>query len=209
MARRALGGEYEVLFNGVELDQFESADPWPTEEPTIFFLGRHEPRKGLAVLIDAVRRLSIDVRVWIAGDGPETEQLKADTAGDGRFEWLGRLADTEKIARLRGAHAFCAPSLRGESFGVVLLEAMAAGTPIVASELVGYSRVARADVDAILVEPGDSQVLADGLRRVLADETVSTALAASGHARAERFSMARLAAEYERIYRSVAGRRSV
>ena len=203
MARKALGGEYEVLFNGVEVDRFENVDPWPADDPTIFFLGRHEPRKGLAVLIQAVRALPGDVRVWIAGEGPETDELKALTAGDGRFEWLGRLEEREKIARLRGAHVFCAPSLRGESFGVVLLEAMAAGTPIVASELVGYSRVARAEVDAILVPPGDAKLLADGLRRVLENESVSTALVTSGYERAERFSMARLAAEYERIYNAI------
>lgn len=209
MASKALGGEYEVLFNGVEVDRFENVDPWPTEESTVFFLGRHEPRKGLAVLIQAVRALPGDVRVWIAGDGPETEQLKAFTAGDGRFEWLGRLDEREKVARLRGAHVFCAPSLRGESFGVVLLEAMAAGTAIVASDLMGYSRVARAEVDAILVPPGDAKLLGEGLRRVLEDDSVAAALVASGHDRAERFSMARLAAEYERIYSSIRRRRSV
>jgi phosphatidylinositol alpha-mannosyltransferase len=204
MARRALGGEYEVLFNGVELDRFVDVDPYPAEDPTIFFLGRHEPRKGLAVLIEAVRSMSIEVHLWIAGEGPETEQFMADTAGDGRFEWLGRLSDSEKASRLRGAHAFCAPSLRGESFGVVLLEAMAAGTPIVASELVGYARVARAEVDAVLVPPGDAKLLSEGLRRVLEDESLAGSLVASGHERAEQFSMAKLAREYERIYRSIA-----
>jgi phosphatidylinositol alpha-mannosyltransferase len=209
MARSALGGEYEVLFNGVEVDRFANVDPWPADDPTIFFLGRHEPRKGLAVLIEAVQGLPHDVRVWIAGEGPETEPLMAATAGDGRFEWLGRLDDREKVARLRGAHAFCAPSLRGESFGVVLLEAMAAGTAIVASELVGYSRVARAEVDAVLVPPGDAKLLGDGLRRVLDNDAVATELVNNGYERADRFSMVHLAEEYERIYSAVGAPGSV
>ena len=78
-----------------------------------------------------------DVRLWVGSDGPETAALRARWAGDPRVEWLGRLSDEEKVARLRGADVFCAPSLRGESFGVVLIEAMAAETPIVASELPG------------------------------------------------------------------------
>lgn len=92
---------------------------------------------------------------------------------------------------------------------MVLLEAMAAGTPTVASELVGYSRVARSEVDAILVPPGDAKLLAEGLCRVLETDTVAADLVASGYERAERFSMARLAAEYERIYTQIRRPRSV
>src|SRR5205085_4484343 len=98
------------------------------------------------------------------GDGPETECLREAHGDDPRVEWLGRLDDEQVARRLRGADVFCAPSLHGESFGVVLLEAMAAQTPIVASDLPGYRNVARAGHDALLVEPGDARVLADGLR---------------------------------------------
>ena len=76
--------------------------------------------------------------------------------GIGRITWLGRVAEGEKLARLRGASVFCAPSLHGESFGVVLIEAMAAGTPVVASSLDGYRNVATDDVDALLTPPGDA-----------------------------------------------------
>src|SRR5207244_511825 len=107
--------------------------------------GRHEERKGLAVLLDAMAQLPADIRLWVASDGPQTAELQARTAGDERVEWLGRISDTEKAQRLRGADVFCAPSLHGESFGVVLLEAMAAGTALVASDLPGYANVARAD----------------------------------------------------------------
>ena len=77
MARRALGGEYELLHNGIEIERFSKATPWPTTGPTIFFVGRHEPRKGLDVLLEALRQLPPSVRLWVAGDGPETARLRA------------------------------------------------------------------------------------------------------------------------------------
>ncbi|MCB1039883.1 MAG: glycosyltransferase, partial [Acidimicrobiales bacterium] len=94
-----------------------------------------------------------DVTVWIGSDGPDTERLRVRHAGDPRLVWLGRLSDEEKRRRLRAADVFCAPSLRGESFGVVLLEAMAAGAAIVASDLSGYRLVARPGLDGLLVAP--------------------------------------------------------
>ncbi|MCB1016408.1 MAG: glycosyltransferase family 4 protein [Acidimicrobiales bacterium] len=204
LAASSLGGEYTMVFNGVELDHFAAADPWPTEGPTILFVGRHEPRKGLDVLLDAFTDLPTDVRLWIGSDGPETERLKARHAGDPRIEWLGRISDDEKAARLRGADVFCAPSLRGESFGVVLLEAMAAGCAIVASELAGYANVARAGRDALLVPPGDARALAAALQRVLDEPGTAADLVASGSERAAGFSMDHLAERYVEIYRRVA-----
>ncbi len=200
LAEESLGGHYDVLFNGIEIDRFAKADPWPTDGPTIFFLGRHEPRKGLAVLLAALKHLPPEVRVWVAGEGPETAELRALHAGDPRVSWLGRISDAEREARLRGADVFCAPSLHGESFGVVLLEAMAASTAIVASELPGYANVARADRDALLVPPGDADALAKALLRVLHDPQVARALVASGEQRAAGFSMDRLAQEYLQRY---------
>ncbi len=203
MARKALGGSYTVLFNGVELETFSKATAWPTEGPTVFFIGRHEPRKGLAVLLEAMTDLPAHVRLWIAGDGPETAMLAQQVAGDARIEWLGRISDGEKAARLRAADVFCAPSLRGESFGVVLLEAMAADTPIVASDLPGYSNVARLGRDALLVPPGDSVQLAEGLRRLLTDASLAAQLVASGGQRAQELSMERLAERHLALYRTI------
>jgi phosphatidyl-myo-inositol alpha-mannosyltransferase len=101
---------------------------------------------------------------------------------------------------LRGATVFCAPSLRGESFGVVLLEAMAAGAPIVASAIEGYQNVARAGQDALLVPPGDVAALRNALRRLLDDPALRARLVASGRDRAEEFSMRRLAERYLELY---------
>jgi phosphatidyl-myo-inositol alpha-mannosyltransferase len=207
MAMSAVGGEYELLFNGVDLHSFEGGAVTAPAAPTILFLGRHEPRKGLAVLLEAMRELPAEVRLWIASDGPETTELRRRVAGDMRIEWLGRLSEAEKIERLRSATVFCAPSLRGESFGVVLLEAMAARTAVVATMLPGYANVARADLDALLVAPGDAGALAAALRRVLFDADLNARLVESGADRATGFSMAQLAAQYEGLYERVLRRR--
>jgi len=200
MARKALGGDYELVHNGIEIERFSKATPWPTTGPTIFFVGRHEPRKGLAVLLEALSWLPRDVTVWVGGDGPETETLMGQVATDDRVQWLGRLDDEQVARRLRGADVFCAPSLHGESFGVVLLEAMAAQTPIVASDLPGYRNVARAGHDALLVSPDDAKALALALTDVLERPSLAESLVVSGEARAAEFSMDLLAERYLELY---------
>lgn len=204
-AQAALGGDYELVFNGIERDPFLKATPWPTSGPTILFIGRHEERKGLEVLLSALGRLGPDVRCWVAGDGPETEKLRSRHAADARVEWIGRVDDAERAARMRGADVVCAPSLRGESFGIVVLEAMAAGTPVVASDLPGYRNVARPELDALLVPPGDPAALAGALGRVLGDGRLARSLAAAGEARAAELSMERLAERYASLYGRVVG----
>ena len=101
------------------------------------------PARASTSCVDAMDRLPAPTRLWVAGEGERTGDLKARTEGDRRIEWLGSISEEEKARRLRGADVFCAPSLHSESFGVVLLEAMAAQTAIVASDLPGYRRVAR------------------------------------------------------------------
>jgi phosphatidyl-myo-inositol alpha-mannosyltransferase len=199
LAQGGLGGEYVLLHNGIDVERFTKATPWPTEGPTVLFLSRHEERKGLDVLIDALPALPAHARVWIASDGPDTARLKAAAAGDERVEWLGRIDEGEKIRRLRSASVLCAPSLRGESFGMILLEAMAAETPIVASDLPGYRKViGEGDPAALLVPPGDARAL----RRVLEEPALAACLAAAGDVRAATFSMDRLAERYVELYRS-------
>lgn len=205
LAQRYLGGQYDVLFNGVELDRFGGGEPWPTARPTVFFCGRHEERKGLGVLLAALDHLPPDTVCWVASDGPETARLQQRHAGDRRIEWLGRISDDEKIARLRAAHIFCAPSLHGESFGVVLLEAMAAGAAVVASALDGYRNVATDGVNARLVPPGDPLALGTALADVLSDAGLRHRLVEAGRQRAQQFSMRALAQAYlERYERLVA-----
>lgn len=211
MARDSLGGQYDLTFNAVEVLRYDESSAFEIDSPTILFVGRHEERKGLRVLLDAAALLPPDVRIWIAGEGPETETLRASYAGDPRLEWLGAISEGEKIARLKGADVFCAPSLYGESFGVVLLEGMAAGTPVVASDIPGYANAARQGSDALLFAPGDHEALAQALRVALGDEAKRSALVASGRERAQEFSMAALAdfyvARYEHMLELAAQRR--
>ena len=199
LAQRYIGGEYEVLFNGIELGDYLTPTTTPREN-AIFFIGRHEERKGLSNLLEAMAMLSPDVRLWIASDGPQTAELKIRFASDSRIDWLGRISDSEKISRMGRSSVFCAPSFHGESFGVVLLEAMAAGTPVVASNLDGYRNVATDDETALLVETGNVASLASALSRVLVDPQLAERLTTNGREHAQRFSMDALADRYIEMY---------
>lgn len=202
-ARQALGGHYELVWNGIDVLQVSAAEPWPSSGPTVLFLGRHEPRKGLAVLVEAVVRHGVDAKIWVAGEGPQTASLKEATLGDPRFEWLGVVSEEEKLRRLRGADVLAAPSLHGESFGMVLLEGMAACTAVVASDIPGYANVAGPSRDAILVPPGDASALATGLREALAGGPVIKTMEESAYARAAEHSLDALARRYLALYESL------
>jgi phosphatidylinositol alpha-mannosyltransferase len=204
LAQRYIGGEYEVLFNGIDLEAY-SGPIVEQRDNAIFFCGRHEPRKGLGVLLEAVSLMPGDVRLWIASDGPETESLKAQYENDQRIEWLGRISDAEKIDRLRRASLFCAPSLRGESFGIVLLEAMAAGTPVVSTDIDGYRNVATDGENALLVEAGNAHALASAMSRIIADPRLATRLTAAGRIHAQSYSLDALADHYVVLYEKALG----
>jgi phosphatidylinositol alpha-mannosyltransferase len=215
LARRHLGGSYEIVGNGVDLSAYAlpQADPLSPEPlcpeppaadadgPVVLFLGRHEPRKGLAVLLDAAASLPPGTSVWVAGDGPATRHLRERQTGDGRVVWLGRLSEADKVRALQAAAVLCAPSLGGESFGVVLLEAMASGTPVVASDLPGYRSAA--GEAAVYVPPGDAPALAEALGKVVTDASTASALRVRGRARATAQSMDRMVDRYEAIYERV------
>ncbi len=203
LAQTSLGGDYEMLFNGIEVDRFAIGEAYPTDRPTIFFLGRHEPRKGLDVLLAALEDLPEHVRVWVGGDGPQSDELRERYGHDERIEWLGRISDEERAARMRGCWVYCSPSVRGESFGMVLLEAMAAGCALVASDLDGHRNVATDGVDALLVPVGDAGALANALRRALDDDELRVELVKGGRNRADELSMAHLAQRYSEIYEAV------
>jgi phosphatidylinositol alpha-mannosyltransferase len=218
-ARLALGVSCHVGFNGVDIDRFDEVKPWPADRPVVLFLGRHEERKGLGVLLEAFHRLGRTAAgpgvgpsssgpgpvLWIAGDGPDTEHLRRQFPPSEQLEWLGVLSEEERDRRLLAADVLCAPSLGGESFGMVLLEAMATDTVVVASDIDGYRHAAGGR--AVLVEPGDSQALAEALEGVLEGTAGVVAgdrdrwldLAAS---RARSWSMHHLAEWYEGHYRT-------
>jgi phosphatidylinositol alpha-mannosyltransferase len=192
------GTQCEIVPNGVEVERFAHGDTPATTRPAIFFVGRLEPRKGAAVLLDAFADLDREADLWMAGDGPQRDKLRA--RGVPHVEWLGRVSDAEKAERLRRADIACFPALDGESFGIVLLEAMAARAAIVASDIDGYRDVARDGREALLVPPGDVDALVRTLRMLLDDRGERGRLAAGGRQRADEFSMDRVAERFLEIY---------
>ena len=203
LAHRYLGGEYTTLFNGIELQRYQRPHVEREEAPTIFFCGRYEPRKGLEVLLQAMSHVPADVTLWIASDGIGIDDLQNTYGADSRIKWLGRISEEDKLNRLARCSVFCAPSLRGESFGIVLLEAMAAGAPLVASNISGYNNVASNDVNALLVEPGNPVELAKSIMRTCDEPDLRITLVKGGYQRATDFSMQRLAEQYLSIYRQL------
>lgn len=201
LASRYLGGEYLVRPNAVELDQFFRPEPDRPRQRSIFFCGRHEPRKGLEVLLHAHDSFDDDTVLVIASEGPETARLRHEFPEAANRHWLGRISDPVKTGHLQSCSVFCAPALGGESFGIVLLEAMASGATVVASDIDGYRNVATHDLDARLVAPDDPTALASELRRVLDDDVLRHRLVDHGHRRARQFSMDALAAAYVDLYR--------
>ncbi|HEY1651096.1 MAG TPA: glycosyltransferase family 4 protein [Acidimicrobiales bacterium] len=201
------GGQFEVLFNGVDIDRFESAeavrDDHDPPRPTVLFLGRHEQRKGLSVLLDAFAMVERPAVLWVAGDGPASEVQRRRHPESDRVHWLGTLDDDEVAARLAGADVLCAPSLHGESFGMVLLEGMAAGCAVVASDLEGYRMAAAGH--AALVPPSDKSALARALGVALADAVEGTGQSApearkAALEHAANWSMKSLAERYVDVY---------
>ena len=199
-AQRWFDDDCEVLFNGVDTHRLIGLEPWPKDGRVVLFVGRHEERKGLGVLLESIQHLPSDVKVWVVGSGPLTEELQDRYRDEGRIEWLGRVSDVERDRRLLAADVFCAPALGGESFGVVLLEAMAASACVVASNIDGYTNVATHGRNALLFTPGDAANLAAAITRIFDDPNLAQDLIAAGLQRADEYSIDNLAAEYERCY---------
>ena len=178
------GGDYEVLFNGVE-HRHDPRRPRRWWRPNRRSSSAAATRSARASPCCSRRSPGCRRRPPVDRRRRPGHRRAAGAARRRRpHQWLGRINDAEKFGRLRGASVFCAPSLHGESFGVVLIEAMAAGTPVVASGLAGYRNVATDGVDALLVEPGDPEALAAALRRVLGDGALAGRLRAAGEERA-------------------------
>lgn len=202
VARYFPGPEYLLTPNGIDAARFAEADPIepPTGRKKILFLGRIERRKGLEVLIQAMTRVrEIDAELIVAGAGPEEatcRKLARSLAVPARF--LGRVSEEDKPRWFRAADVYCAPGVGGESFGIVLLEAMAAGAPVVCSDLPGFKAVA-ADA-ARLVPVGDAGALADALREVLTSEDERARLRVAAQRRARMFDWERLIAGVESVY---------
>jgi phosphatidylinositol alpha-mannosyltransferase len=199
-------GPFRIIPNGVPVEKYAPAVGVTKVPGRILFVGRAEPRKGLRVLLEAftlLRKRVPHATLVVAGATRrqmlETERngLPVDLAG---VEALGWVEDHEKVAQLGEAEILCAPSLAAESFGIVLAEGMAAGVPVVASDLPGYRAVLRDGEAGRLSPPGDSVALARALYDVLQDEKERRRLAAAGIAAAADLSWARITDRIEEAY---------
>ena len=175
----------------------------------ILFIGQAVERKGLPVLLHAFEALREHVPATLTLVGAAPEEIAPLLLDDRGVCALGKVSDDEKAEQLRRADVLCAPSLGGESFGMVLTEAFAAGTPVVASDIAGYRDVVRDGVDGMLTPRGDARELAEALRVLALDPARRAQMAAAARERAERFAWPRVAAEVLKVYEqalAVAGR---
>jgi phosphatidyl-myo-inositol alpha-mannosyltransferase len=164
-ARRFFGGHYRVIPNGVHFDARRAllaASRPPGDRLRIVFVGQPVARKGLPFLLRAFEALRQHVPAELTLIGPSPGDVSSVAVGD-RVHALGNVDDERKRIELERADVLCAPSLGGESFGMVLTEAFAAGTPVIASDIAGYRDVVHNGVDGILVPPGDAQAIAEAL----------------------------------------------
>ncbi|WP_222193631.1 glycosyltransferase family 4 protein [Modestobacter italicus] len=209
-----LGGDAVVIPNGVHVPAFAEGPSLPgsrrgTGGPTIGFLGRYdEPRKGLPVLLQAMRTVvrehpGAQLLVAGRGDPDEVGQLVGEDLRP-HVSLLGELSEADKGAFLRTVDVYCAPNLLGESFGVILLEAMAAGAPVVASDLDAFARVLDDGAAGVLVPRGDAVALAAALGGLLADPARRAELAAAGHRVAAGYDWAVIARRILAVYETVA-----
>jgi phosphatidylinositol alpha-mannosyltransferase len=207
-----LGGDAVLIPNGVSVRRFEKADPlpgWPGEGGTIGFLGRiDEPRKGLTILLEAFRQLALErpgLRLLVAGRGEVAEELgHLPSELRERVVLLGQVSDEDKVRVYHSVDVFCAPNTGGESFGIVLAEAMAAGAPIVASDLDAFRRVLRNGRAGELFENGNPADLAAALARMLDDPARRATLAAAASAAVREYDWQVVARDVLRVYEAVA-----
>jgi len=212
---RYFPGDYRIIPNGVDVDFYANARPFPEfrdGKVNILFVGRVENRKGAMYLLKAYATIKVrhpDTRLIIVGRGPQIGDLRrfvhSQRIGDVFF--AGRIDDTDKARFYKTADIFVAPSTGQESFGIVLLEAMAAGCAVVASDIHGYKRVVQRNVSGLLVEPKDPDAIAEALERLIADPELRRRLGDAGARRAPEYDWTHVTAELVRVYESVIARR--
>jgi len=193
-------GSYRIIPNGVPVEQYAPALGATKVSGRILFVGRAERRKGLGVLLQAfaLLRKRVPGATLVVAGATRRQVLETDRNGNGLsvdlsgVDALGWIDDDEKVAQLAAAEIACAPSLAAESFGIVLAEAMAAGVPVVASDLPGYRAVLRDGQAGRLTPPGDPVALADALYDLLQDGEERRRLAAAGSAAAAELSWSRI-----------------
>ena len=186
----------------------------PTGEPAkILFLGRLEPRKGALVLLQAfgaLKKEGIAVELVVAGKGPDEAALRdyAFTHAMTDITFLGGVEESRKVALFQSADIFCAPSLHGESFGIVITEAMASGKPVVAAANAGYRTILTGEAATFLTPPGDAAALANTLKRLVLQPQLRHQLGRWGRANAMQYDCRAQAPRFVEIYKDAIARRA-
>jgi phosphatidyl-myo-inositol alpha-mannosyltransferase len=205
------GGDAVLIPNGVSVRKLEKADPlpgWPGAGGALGFLGRmDEPRKGFAILLRAFEMLAAErpgLRLLVAGHGDADEAL-AKTPGwlRDRIVMLGQVSDADKVRVYHSVDVFCAPNTGGESFGIVLAEAMAAGAPIVASDLDAFRHVLRRGQAGLLFPTGNAAELAAAAGQMLDQPELRAGLSAAASAAVRDYDWRVVARDVVRVYEAV------
>ncbi len=212
---RAFAGELEIVSNGVDVERFAGpAEPAPGLPPgrRILWVGRLDPQKGFAVMVRAFQRLAShlpDVHLVVAGEGRDREALDLLTAeARGRVVMLGAVPNEDLPAYHAAADVYVSSATGQESFGYVLVEAMASGLPVVATDIAGYRDVVRDGIEGLLVPPRDAGSLARALREVLSDPALAARLGAAGRRRAGAYAWSEVRPRIEAVYRRALDRPS-
>ncbi len=196
LVERYFQGEYHVIPNGVEFGRLSHGKPQETLKslkPFVLFLGRAETRKGYPILVDAMKILRAEHEVQLVVAGPSRPEILPAWA-----HYLGGVREEDKPDVYATADVYCAPSLGGESFGIVLMEAMAAGAPVVCSDLEAYKEAAGGA--AVLAKTSSPVDLAEKLELVLKDKNLQVKLREKGRDRSKQFDWDVLSLEVKELY---------
>ncbi len=202
-------GFMQIVPNGAEVEHFGRAKAATDVPPgrKLLFVGRLEPRKGFPIALKAFAELAPqypDLRLVIVGDGPEREAVhQVAPELRARVHMMGKVTYEALPTYHQAADIFISPATGSESFGIVLVEAMAAGLPVVASDINGYREVARNGKEGLLVKPSDPSALAAGVRTLLDDPAYAQRLGDAGYRRSRSFSWDRILDELELVYESL------